>query len=440
MDDAAMAVPQLDQFVLAVRNMPNNANGDNQELTDYLSKQSDTLHKYVSNLDSVLEALDVHENSITVLTVLGVKATAQRPADIPELQYHMATATQVNDFVVSMREEELRSLAEQLSNVMKSVLNNLMTIGKPMAAIPIIRRAIHKLQEKPYQLTQLHCLLCQAYLLSNNLKPAISLLDQDIYVLGTDEPGVVFDPKYFLSYYYLGGVIYAAMKNYTKAIAFFEIALTTLLPVMSQIMVESYKKFVLVSIIHLGTVPTLPKLSPPLIERVLKPVCQAYLEIIPAYQSGDPSVLQRTVLKYNDTYQRDKNKGLVKQVVKALHRKNILKLTNTFLKMSIADLAQRVSLPSTAEGEEHLMAMIEAGEIHGKINCEEGTIMFNDPPRKYEDLGVLRKILDEVINKISFSKTIRRMDEAISINPMFVKKTSLEDDRLSLGQSSSKSY
>jgi len=118
------------------------------------------------------------------------------------------------------------------------------------------------------------------------------------------QSGVVFDPKYFLSYYYLGGVIYAAMKNYTKAIAFFEIALTTLLPVMSQIMVESYKKFVLVSIIHLGTVPTLPKLSPPLIERVLKPVCQAYLEIIPAYQSGDPSELQKTIIKYNDTYQR----------------------------------------------------------------------------------------------------------------------------------------
>jgi len=118
------------------------------------------------------------------------------------------------------------------------------------------------------------------------------------------QPGVVFDPKFFLSYYYLGGVIYAAMKNYSRAITFFEIALTTLLPMMSQIMVESYKKFVLVSIIHLGTVPTLPKLSPPLIDRVLKPVCQAYLDIIPAYQSGDPVELQRVITKYNDAYQR----------------------------------------------------------------------------------------------------------------------------------------
>lgn len=70
---------------------------------------------------------------------------------------------------------------------MKSMLNSLGGVGKPMFAIPILKQAICKLQEKPYQLTQLHCLLCQACIMSNNLKPAISLLDQDIYVLGTDE-------------------------------------------------------------------------------------------------------------------------------------------------------------------------------------------------------------------------------------------------------------
>lgn len=70
---------------------------------------------------------------------------------------------------------------------MKSMLTNLGEIKKPMFAIPIIRRAICKLQDKPYQLTQFHCLLCQVCLMANNLKPALSLLDQDIYVLGTDE-------------------------------------------------------------------------------------------------------------------------------------------------------------------------------------------------------------------------------------------------------------
>lgn len=39
---------------------------------------------------------------------------------------------------------------------------------------------------------------------------------------------------------------------------------------------------------------------------------------------------------------------------------------------------------------------MESGEIHGKINCKEGTVLFSDPSKKYEDPTVLRKILDEV--------------------------------------------
>lgn len=66
------------------------------------------------------------------------------------------------------------------------MMTNLKDVDKPMYSIPIIRRAIDKLQEAPYQLTQLHCLLCQACLISNNLLPAVRLLNQDIYILGTD--------------------------------------------------------------------------------------------------------------------------------------------------------------------------------------------------------------------------------------------------------------
>lgn len=63
-------------------------------------------------MDRVLEALDIHENSFSVLTVLGVKASSQRPADIPAVQYYTATATQINDFVTSLSVDELRVLAE----------------------------------------------------------------------------------------------------------------------------------------------------------------------------------------------------------------------------------------------------------------------------------------------------------------------------------------
>jgi len=43
---------------------------------------------------------------------LGVKATAQKPPDIPGVQYHTAIATQINDFILTISEDELRVLAE----------------------------------------------------------------------------------------------------------------------------------------------------------------------------------------------------------------------------------------------------------------------------------------------------------------------------------------
>lgn len=53
---------------------------------------------------------------------------------------------------------------------------------------------------------------------------------------------------------------------------------------------------------------------------------------------------------------------------------------------------------------------------------------------------VIQVVILQVTNKIEFSKTVQVMDEAISLNPSFIKKTSSEDDGLSLGQGSSKSY
>lgn len=62
------------------------------------------------------------------------------------------------------------------------------------------------------------------------------------------------DAKYFLLYYYYGGMIYTAVKNYERALYFFEVAITTPAVAMSHIMLESYKKYILVSLILHGTV------------------------------------------------------------------------------------------------------------------------------------------------------------------------------------------
>lgn len=62
------------------------------------------------------------------------------------------------------------------------------------------------------------------------------------------------DAKYFLLYYYYGGMIYTAIKNYERALYFFEVCISTPAMAMSYIMLEAYKKFILVSLILHGKV------------------------------------------------------------------------------------------------------------------------------------------------------------------------------------------
>lgn len=50
--------------------------------------------------------------------------------------------------------------------------------------------------------------------------------------------------------------------------------------------------------------------------------------------------------------------GLVKQVSDAFYKKNIQRLTKTFLTLSLSDVANRVRLPGPKEAEEYILHMV----------------------------------------------------------------------------------
>lgn len=66
--------------------------------------------------------------------------------------------------------------------------------------------------------------------------------------------GSTFDTKSFLLYYYYGGMIYTAVKNFERALYFYEIVITTPAMTVSHIMLEAYKKYILVSLLINGKV------------------------------------------------------------------------------------------------------------------------------------------------------------------------------------------
>ena len=82
--------------------------------------------------------------------------------------------------------------------------------------------------------------------------------------------GSQFDTKYFLLYYYYGGMIYTALKQYSQALYLFEVAVTTPAMAVSHIMLEAYKKYILVSLILQGKIAPLPKYTSQVVGRYRK--------------------------------------------------------------------------------------------------------------------------------------------------------------------------
>ena len=131
-----------------------------------------------------------------------------------------------------------------------------------MKGISLLIKAIEKIQLNSSQLTAIHSDLCKLCLLSKCLKPSLQFLDIDITSISMDD-----DAKYFLLFFYYGGMIYTALKNYERALYFFEVCVMTPSSVISHILLEAYKKYALVSLILSGKIMPLPSFTCGLIKR-----------------------------------------------------------------------------------------------------------------------------------------------------------------------------
>lgn len=404
----------LESFVNSVRSLSQSCNFTN--LAETVSKTIDALSKNASHLDNVLATLDIQQHSLGVLGILIAKYNQGNSADFEPLY------VQTQDFILTCNGEQVRYATDMYADLCHRFTQALVERKQALRGIKVLVHAISKIQLMPSQLTSIHSDLCQLCLAAKCFRPALQFLDVDITDI-SKESGQ-YDAKYFLLYYYYGGMIYAALKNYERAVFFFENAVTTPSMAVSHIMLEAYKKFVLVSLILHGKIPTLPRYTSHVVNRYIRPLCQPYLEIASAYNSHNPSDLRSVVTRHNDIFVRDRNMGLVRQCITAVYKKNIQRLTKTFMTLSLTDMANRVQLTTPAEAERYVLHMIEDGEIFATINQKDGMVTFHDNPEKYNSVGMLMNLDQEVQKCFAIEKKLRAMDHEIMVNPQYVQKVS----------------
>jgi len=408
-----MAAP-LEGFVNNVRNL--SQQGNLSQLYDFLVKNADMLVKNVSNLDNVRSTFTMQEHSLGILAILLARYNATPSTDAVD-----TLLTHTQEFINSCNGEQVRYATDLFADLCHKYTQSLVEKKQPMRGIIFLVRAVGKIQLIQSQLTSIHADLCKLCLMSKCMKPALQFLDVDIIEI-SKESGQ-FDAKSFLLYYYYGAMIYLALKNYKRALFFFEIAVTTPSMAVSHIMLEAYKKYVLVSLILHGKVPVLPRYTSHIVSRYIRPLCQPYHELASAYSSCSSAELSAVVARHSDIFIRDRNQGLVRQCTVAMYKKNIQRLTKTFMTLSLTDMSNRVQLTTKADAEKYVLHMIEDGEIFATINQRDDMVSFHDNPEKYNGISMLTKLDEEMKKCMDLDNRLKTMERDISVNPQYVQKS-----------------
>lgn len=302
-----------------------------------------------------------------------------------------------------------------------------------LRGIKFISEGLKRFRPNNECLTGIHADFLACCLKTINLKAALPVLEQSIFDVQPEKTGTT--PKDMLLYYYYGGMIYLGLKKYEKAYSFFETSLLVPSFALNAIMVESFKKYVLTSLLLNGKYTGIPKSASQIVHRHMKLYCQAYLEFATAFDKRDLDKCVSNSLHYTDIYKKDKNLGLIKQCITALSRNTIQKLTETYLTLSLNDIAKTAKISSSEDAEKVLLSMIEKGEIKGVISQKDKKVSFNEEIREFNSQET-NSILDQKINQsIELCYKLKRMDQDIGKSVTYIARLNgVRDDMLEMQQ------
>ncbi|KAM3761224.1 hypothetical protein ACB098_01G252000 [Castanea mollissima] len=406
----------LEGVVVQIQGLSSSA-GDISRLNVILKQAEESLRSESTRLSPILNQLDPSNHSLGYLYILEACTSA------PVSKEQAATLVPyIARFISYCAPEQIRLAPEKFIAVCKRFKDQVMLLGTPMRGVAPLQAAVRKLQNSSEHLTTLHpeflllCLLAKCY------KTGLSILEEDIFEV--DQPRDLF------LYCYYGGMICIGQKRFRKALELLHNVVTAPMSSINAIAVEAYKKYILVSLIHNGQFSTnLPKYTSSAAQRNLKNYCQSYIELANSYSTGKIAELEQYVQTNGEKFESDSNLGLVKQVVSSMYKRNIQRLTQTYLTLSLQDIANTVQLNSPKEAEMHVLQMIQDGEIFATINQKDGMVRFLEDPEQYKSCEMIERIDSSIQRIMSLSRKLTTMEEQMSCDPQYLAKAGRERQR-----------
>lgn len=327
---------------------------------------------------------------------------------------------------------QIRMAAGKFVAVCRTLKEQVLAMKVPRQGIAPLAAAVDKLRPGCEFLTPAHADLFQLCLLAKCYGAARGLLEEDIFEV--DPKGTCLTATDFLLYCYYGARLCVGLKLHARAIELLQAAVTCPTMVANAITLQAHKALVLVSLIHTGSVAELPKYTPSVVTRLVKSECEAYTDLASAYGSHSPTAVRSAVEKHSGVFEADNNVGLVKQVVGSLVKRNIQRLTQTYVTLSLEDIARSAELGGAVEAEACLVRMIDAGEIHAQIDQKDGMVKFLEDPEAFDSPGMANHIDGQVRRCMELAAKLAEVHDRLASDKDYLSKVaSKEQGRLLVG-------
>jgi len=242
-----------------------------------------------------LNVLDPAAHSLGYAYVLGAKAGS--PKTDPAKFLNIAQR-----FLLACNQNQARLAGPKVAAICRRFKEMAIEGNQPLRAVKPLKVALLKLRSGSESLTPVHADFVQCCLLSKCYNAALPILQDEIFEVNPDNTGVT--PKDYLLYYYYGGMIYVGLKEFSKGLGFFRMVITATAVVLSAVMVEAYKKYILISLIVHGKVVSLPRFTSSVVQRYTKSALPQYQEFATAFATHSTDELHKIAELHHEVFQK----------------------------------------------------------------------------------------------------------------------------------------
>jgi len=208
------------------------------------------------------------------------------------------------------------------------------------------------------------------YLCMENLSPAA-------YITNQNNLNKKFKSQEVLEYFYNGALVYIGLRRWEDALEYLESAITypTKDTAVSKIMVEAYKKWILVGLLAHGKALPLPKtVNANNTQKTYHALAKAYETVASIFESGTASRLKSEVEYGQKVWHDDRNTGLMLHILAAYQKNQIRNLADVYIKISIPEIQNLTTSAETGQKQSNIVVeglvqdMITTGQLSATLS------------------------------------------------------------------------